>query len=270
MGTTWLFNVLQRMIGASNFPIKVVADGVPRPSRDWRGPVLIKSHRADPPTLLRQFNARLNIFGLVMMRDPLATLSSLIRTQHADRTELIGWLESDVQSYVEALPLMRHGVVIREEWIADEAPRILASLNQLLNLAVPSFVLREIADEFDRENVRARISDLDSQGQWNGHFENFDWLTQWHAGHIGPDGPRTVELTPGDQMRVDQLRRSIDSLSTEFSLWDYEVTSENKIRDASAMEFVRAREREADRALPLRNRLAALVVRMFGGHRYAS
>ena len=270
MGTTWLFNVLQRMIGASNFPIKVVADGVPRPSSDWRGPVLIKSHRADPQTLLRQFDARLNIFGLVMMRDPLATLSSLIRTQNAERTELIGWLESDVQSYAEALPLMQHGFVIREEWVADEAPRILASLNQILNLAVPSSVLKEIADEFDRESVRARVSELDSQGQWNGHFENFDRLTQWHAGHIGPEGPRTVELTPGEQIRVDQLRRSIDSLSMEFSLWNYEVTPENNICDASAMEFVRAREREALRALPLRNRLASLASRMLGSHRHAS
>ena len=264
MGTTWLFNVLQRMIGASNFPIKVVADGVPRPSRDWRGAVLIKSHRADSPTLIRRFEARLNIFGLVMMRDPEATLASLIRTQDVDRTELIGWLESDVQSYAEALPVMEYGVVIREEWVATEAPNIVQSLDRMLGLGLTLSEQQAIAKEFDRDHVRAQVADLETKGQWNGNFHNFDRRTQWHAGHIGPDGPRTVELTPEEQLRVDELRKHIDSLTQEFHLWSHHPTFENRKFEGIPMDFVRAREKHAIRALPLRDRLVSMAHRLFG------
>lgn len=266
MGTTWLFNVLQRMVSASNFPIEVVADGVPRPSRDWGGAVLIKSHRADSPTLIRNFDKRLNVFGLVMMRDPEATLASLIRTQSVDRAELMDWLESDVQSYAEALPLMQHGVVIREEWVANEAPNILHALDNMMDLGLSSSMQQEIAMEFDREHVRAQVADLETKGQWNGNFQNFDRRTQWHAGHIGPDGPRKVELTPDEQLRVNELRRNIDYLTQKFALWSHHQPFEKIEFEGTAMDYVRAREKEALRALPLRDRVAAMTRRFIGGN----
>ena len=265
MGTTWLFNVLQRMIGASGLPLAVVADGVPKPAKSWRGAVLLKSHRADSPPLIREFDSRVNLRGFVMMRDPEATLASLVRTQQANQGELIGWLEADVDSYAQVLPHMRSAVVIREEWIADEASRIVSAVDQFLELRLPVSVQQGIAEELSRERVRKRVTDLDSNRQWNGDFQNFDRLTQWHAGHIGPDGPRTVELNVEEQARIGDLRAQITELTEQFGIWAHIPPCAPISSSATALEFVRARERESLDSVPLRKRLMHYVANTVNG-----
>ena len=220
MGTTWLFNVLRRMAEVDSSPLGVVADGTTPPSGAWAGPVLIKSHRADSPDLLKKFDSSLALHGLVMMRDPEPTLASLLRTQTADRSELLGWLETDVASYRSALPVMSRGVVIREEWVADRATAIITHIALLTGMNLTTEQCSSIAAEVDRENVRKQVATLEEKGSWKGEFTKYDSTTQWHAGHIGPATSAAVDLTTEERQRVVSLRNSIDELTATYALWD--------------------------------------------------
>ena len=255
MGTTWLFNVIKRMITVADIPLAVVADGVPRPSKSWGGAVLVKSHRADSPRLIREFDSRMNLYGLVMMRDPEATLASLLRTQNAERAELMRWLETDVDSYSKVLPQMRSAIVIREEWIAEEASHIVGAVYQLLKLGLPVPAQQKIAREFSRERVREHVANLESDRHWNGGFQNFDRETQWHAGHIGPDGPQSVALTTEERVRVDHLRAQVSHLTQQFGIWSYIPSTVPTDTSTPAIEFVRARDHESLQAMPLQKRI---------------
>jgi hypothetical protein len=263
MGTTWLFNVLRSMAEEAGERLGVVADGVDLPPAAWAGPVIIKSHRADDPTLLSTFDSKLDLHALVMMRDPEPTLASLLRTQTADLSELIAWLEADVASYESALPALRSAVVIREEWVADQAPEIIGAASELLNLGLSPEQIARVAAAYDRDAVRQQVAALEEKQSWEGKFTDYDRQTQWHAGHIGPDGPRTVELTSADAERVVALRTAIDALTERFSLWSEERGAARgaSMNSGRAMDFVAARQAAWAAAAPpsgLRGLLARL------------
>lgn len=244
MGTTWLFNVLRALALEAGVSLGVVADGVDVPVPSWDGPVLIKSHRADDLTLLQRFDSDVDLYALVMMRDPEPTLASLLRTQTADLPELISWLEADVASYEVALPALRNAVVIREEWVAGQAQEIIRALSDRLGLALSAEQVARVAAAYDRNAVRAQVAELEEKRSWQGDFTHYDRQTQWHAGHIGPDGPRTVDLSSTDADRVNALRVTIDSLTERFSLWSAPVvvSPAPSAHSGRAMDFVKARQ----------------------------
>ena len=266
MGTTWLFNVLRNMAEEAGQSLGVVADGVDLPATSWAGPVVIKSHRADDPTLLRTFDPALNLHALVMMRDPEPTLASLLRTQSADLSELISWLEADVASYEAALPVMRRAIVIREEWVAERASEIIEALSEHLGLDLSAEQIERVAAAYDRDAVRQQVAALEEKRSWEGNFTDYDRQTQWHAGHIGPDGPRTVELTSADAERVAALRASIDALTERFSLWSVEggASSESSVDSGRAMDLVAARQAALAAAAPSGG-LKGLLARLKSG-----
>lgn len=252
MGTTWLFNVLRRMADEAGVALGVVADGVDLPSHTWTGPVIIKSHRADDPALLQHFDSELDLQALVMMRDPETALASLLRTQSVDLPELISWLEADVASYQAALPALTHAAVIREEWVAERAPEIIEAIAGRLGLDLTGDQIRGVAAAFDREEVRRQVAALEQDGSWQGDFSNYDRQTQWHAGHIGPDGPRAVELSDADAARVTALRAAIDDLTGRYDLWSAapERLPASQQGACRPMEFVLARQEQLSESRP--------------------
>ncbi len=263
MGTTWLFNVLRTMAADAGVSLGVVADGVDLPASTWSGPVIIKSHRADDPALLRRFDSGMDLHALVMMRDPEPTLASLLRTQTAELPELISWLETDVASYEAALPVLRSAVVIREEWVAYRAPEIIRAVASRIGLTLSSEQIGSVAAAYDRDAVREQVATLQEKQSWEGKFTDYDRQTQWHAGHIGPDGPRTIDLTPADAERVTALRTAIDALTERFGLWSVVdgPSPEPVVDSGSAMGFVAARQAAWAAAAPpsgLRGLLARL------------
>ena len=265
MGTTWLYNVLRAMAKTAHVELGVVADGVPLPAAGWRGPIIIKSHRADAPDLIARFDPSLQLHPMVMMRDPEPTLASLMRTQTVDLDELIGWLEADVASYEAVLPLMRNAVVIREEWVATRAADIISSIAELLVLELDDEQIESLAAEFARENVRRRVKQLEQSHAWQGDFSHYDRQTQWHAGHIGPDGPRRVVLDEAQAARVDAIRASIDSLTQRFTLWSRSTPVRTGASEVLPMAYVEARQRVinpgARSAFGFRGLLARLLSR---------
>lgn len=263
MGTTWLFNVLRAMAAEGGVSLGVVADGVDLPASSWDGPVIIKSHRADDPDLLRSFDSGMDLHALVMMRDPEPTLASLLRTQTAELPELISWLEADVTSYEAALPALRSAVVIREEWVAEQASEIIGAVAARLDLGLSREQISRVAAAYDRDAVRQQVAALEEKQSWEGKFTDYDRQTQWHAGHIGPDGPRTVDLTSADAERVTALRTAIDALTERFGLWAVESGASRgvSVDSSRAMEFVAARQAAWAAAAPpsgLRSLLARL------------
>lgn len=263
MGTTWLFNVLRTMAEEAGVGLGVVADGVHLPPATWVGPVIIKSHRADDATLLSTFDSELDLHALVMMRDPEPTLASLLRTQTAPLPELISWLEADVASYEAALPVLRSAVVIREEWVAEQASEIIGAVSERLGLGLSPEQTARVAAAYDRDAVRQQVASLEEKQSWEGKFTDYDRQTQWHAGHIGPDGPRTVKLTSADAERVAALRTAIDALTERFGLWSVESDASRgaSMNSGRAMDFVVARQAAWAAAAPpsgLRGLLARL------------
>ena len=219
MGTTWMFNVLSEMLVLAEVKAAVVADQVPDPSPNWAGPIILKSHRADDPALISNFDGKMDLLACVMLRDAKATFRSLIRTQTADRAELISWLEADVTSYEIALPIMRNVVVCREEWIAAQSFEVITKLTDFLDLSLDAAQCQSIAQKFSREIVKSVVAQLDEKQSWSGDFKNFDHNSQWHAGHIGPDDQSDVELSPAEAQRLDLLQIRIDALTESFTLW---------------------------------------------------
>lgn len=242
MGTTWLFNVLQAVCEASSFPVAIVADRVEVPPAEWTGAILLKSHRADAVDLITAFDSRLPLMACVMVRDAVPTFRSLVRTQTADRAEVIGWLERDLTTYEAALPSMRHVAVIREEWVQEQAPDIVRSLAQFLALPLPPSSEVAIAERFSRAAVRKVVEELDQQSQWSGDFRHFDRESQWHAGHIAPDDQPEIELSPAETERLGRLQRRIDRLATGFPLWEASPLEPGVDATVAPMAFVLARE----------------------------
>jgi len=260
MGTTWLFNVLRAMADAAETPLGVVADGVEPPPASWTGPIIVKSHRADSPALLSSFDSSADLRSIVMMRDPEAALASLQRTQRVDLEELIGWLEADFSSYEVALPVMSRVAVIREEWVAPRGAEIIGQLASLLELGLREEQVASIADEFSRDRVRDQVAQLEKAQAWRGEFTEYDRQTQWHAGHIGPDGPRTVELSDSLRVRVAALRSSIDDLVDQFGLWEASWPRSGAGSPAGAQAFITARAQE----IAARSPQPSLVSRVLG------
>ena len=241
-----MFNVLSEMLRLAGVEAAVVADQVPDPSPNWTGPIILKSHRADDPDLISSFEDRIDLLACVMLRDAKATFRSLLRTQKADRAELISWLEADVKSYEIALPIMRNVAVCREEWIAAQSFEVITKFTEFLDLRLDSAQCQSVAEKFNRENVKSVVAQLGEKQSWSGDFKNFDLNSQWHAGHIGPDDQSEVELSPAETQRLEHLQIRIDALTENFTLWS--SARSNSGREPSgipAVTFVSARSASA-------------------------
>lgn len=243
MGTTWLFNVLQEMAGQSGTNIRVVADGLPLIEQSWEGNVLVKSHRADSPELIRNFDQRVPLFACVIVRDVEKTLQSLVRTQSADLDELIGWLEADLDAYEAVLPTMRLVAVIAEEWIQNQGAQVVSELARFLGISLTPHQCAEISQEFRKERVQQKIDSLQQTNSWNGEFKEYDTKSQWHAGHISTDVPTPLHMNSAQQVRVNQLQEHVDKLVARFSLLAINATNEHDLTgDFRAMDFIQARQ----------------------------
>lgn len=242
MGTTWMYNILRAMLEASSTLFATVTGDIERPALEWDGPVLVKSHHADPATLIERFGDSVDLLACVMVRDTQRTFASLVRTQKASRDEVIGWLESDLASYQAALPHMRHVAVVREEWVAPQAAQIVERLNAFLGLGLDADACTSIAHQFDREQVKRTIESMRETKAWSGDFTEYDQQTQWHADHIAPDGAPTAEPTLEERARLDRLQAEIDDLIERHSLWNATNAGVGPAPTQSAMAYIQARD----------------------------
>jgi hypothetical protein len=245
MGTTWLFNVLREMCSLGRIDLGVVADGVPSLHPSRVGPVIIKSHRADPPVLVEEFDDLLNLVALVMLRDATRTFASLLRTQTASRSDVIGWLEQDMTSYEAVLPAMRHVAVIREEWISDQGPAIVRQLANLTTLTLTDEQCDEVAKRFDREQVRKTIAQLEETRDWSHEFTNYDRDSQWHAGHIGPAHHEQIVVSFEEASRLEALQGRIVHLTEAYSMWQTAEVGQPRDSRTSTGDYIRARQLNA-------------------------
>lgn len=242
MGTTWMFNTLRELLNVSGEPFRVVADGVEPPPADWSGAVLLKSHRADPESLIQEFESRLDLLACIMVRDARPTFRSLLRTQTAKRAELITWLERDLDSYEAVLPNMHRVAVVREEWVSTQSPEIVTRLVRFLGLNLTSRQAEDVARKFDKAEVKKVVDQLDSAESWSGDFTHFDRESQWHAGHIGPSDQAEVELSTEENRRLDAIQLRVDALVQKYPIWTADVKSGVVGTSRStAMDYVNAR-----------------------------
>lgn len=242
MGTTWMFNILRELLTVAEVPVGIVADGLEGPAPDWGGAVLIKSHRADPLSLVNEYDARLDLLACVMVRDARSTFRSLLRTQTAKRSELIAWLERDLDSYEEVLPHMRHVAIVREEWVSSRSSEVVSRLADFLGLNLGDERAGEVARKFDKAEVKKVVDQLDSAEAWSGDFTHFDRDSQWHAGHIGPSDQKEVELTTQEVERLASVQSRVDALVDRFPIWEACNSSSREFTSrTTAMDYVIAR-----------------------------
>lgn len=255
MGTTWLFNVLKEIAAVTGSPTAVVADNVPPPEPSWSDSVIVKAHRADPVELVRRFDSKISLLACVMVRDAAPTFRSLLRTQTVQRNELLDWLERDLSSYESTLPNVTRVAVLHEQWITNEASKLIDRLSRFLLTPVTEVDAQRIADKFRRENVRDLVQKLDSDSGWTGDFRNYDTETQWHAGHIGPEHQEDPELSVVEEARLSAIQARVDELVNLYSLWN---TSESVMVDAqvTAMDYLEARRKSETAREPLSEWLA--------------
>lgn len=247
MGTTWLFNVLQEIASESGIEFGIVADGLPLPRNSWKGPVLLKSHRADFPELIAEFDQKVGLFACVIVRNVESTLKSLVRTQKANVDELLTWLETDLVAYSTTLPCMTRVAVIEEEWIARQGVAVIRRLAMFLNVPLTTDQCERIDRDFSRASVKAKIDKLENGNNWKGEFKNYDPASQWHAGHISLEESPNLELTKQQHDKVDTLQISVDALVSRYSLWEtQESTIESNMVNVPAVDFIRARQQVID------------------------
>ncbi len=260
-----MFNILRELLVVSDSPTGIVADGLEGPDPDWGGAVLIKSHRADPLSLVNQYDSRLNLMACVMVRDARPTFRSLLRTQTAKRSDLISWLERDLDSYEAVLPHMRHVAVVREEWVSSRSAEIVNRLAQFLDVNPGNQVADEVAKKFDKAEVKKVVDQLDSAEAWSGDFTHFDRDSQWHAGHIGPIDQKEVELSTLEVERLASVQTRVDALVERFPIWESLNASAREVpTDTQAMEYVIARHELIGPKPPtIRARLLDVVHQIF-------
>ena len=217
-GTTWLFNVVQAILDAAEINHATWVSGQRPVIPDTYQSLVVKSHQAELLDVLLNLPSLSRVYPIVILRDAEPTLQSLIRTQEADRAELIRWLENDLTSLQEALEVLPDAKVVREEWITRNQFSLVALIASYLGIDLPPVHLIEISQRFSKDQVRNQISGLTQLQGWNGDFDEFDVDSQWHANHIAPGGYRGVLLSKHERELIGSLQETIDQLTEEYSL----------------------------------------------------
>jgi len=241
MGTTWLFNVLRALAHTAGTPLGTVADGAPLPPSSWRGPVVIKSHRADAPDLLEKYRSEIPICAFVMLRNAESTFASLVRTQQESPQTLLSWLDRDLRTYEESLPHVQNVVTIREEWIEARGRQIVSKVSSLLGWEISLEDANTISSEFSKDSVRRTVRRLERQNGWEGGFTNFDRDSQWHAGHISDGDYEIGTLDSQTRATLEHLQVRIDALTEDHIIWEQKTFSTQET-ECSAMDYVHERQ----------------------------
>jgi hypothetical protein len=223
-GTTWLYNVVRMILDRAGLPAATWTFGQELPTERRPASLIIKSHHAHSLEFLAA-QPREHVHVVVIFRDPLTAFQSLIRTQEADRAELIGWLRSDVESFAAALHGFPRPVVCREEWIRAESPELIRRLAILLGAPLDDAGVAAVADALSRERVSDQVRELRSQHGWSEEFGKYDKTTQWHANHIAPPDYVPAVPTPEEELALAGIRDVIDELTDRYSLLAADVTA---------------------------------------------
>ncbi len=230
-GTTWLFNVVRHMLehGDMGYQTWVFGHRAPRPIKGL--PLLVKSHQAHSLDELVGLSETGNVNLATIFRDPHVTFQSLLRTQSVHGDELVSWLSRDIESLREALDVLPVGVVIREEWIEERAPEVIAALGALLDIPLSDTAAQATADRYSRENVRRSISDLARSRGWAHSFDHYDRESHWHANHIAPPDHPVEDITDDQRAELDRLSLIVDELTENHGILNTEplpVTKRNR------------------------------------------
>jgi hypothetical protein len=242
-GTTWLYNVVRMILERAELPAATWTFGQELPADRRPASLIIKAHHAHSMDFFTA-EPQDHVHVVTIFRDPLTAFQSLIRTQDADRDELIGWLRSDVDSFAAALPAFPRPVVCREEWIRAESPEMIRRLSTLLGAELDDAGVAAVADALSRERVSDQVRELRSQHGWSEDFAKYDRTTQWHANHIAPPDYVPAAATPEEELALAGIRAVVDELTDRYSLLSADVVVPPPTRPAAEPVCLRYLERE--------------------------
>jgi hypothetical protein len=217
-GTTWLYNVVRRIVAEADVRTGGWVYGHPSPDASEFDALVVKSHQAHSLDVLLSLAPHPHIHFVGIFRDPAQAFQSLLRTQTADRSELIGWLTRDIASIDAAFSEYPQAVVMREEWIASQASDVIAALACTLGIHLTPDACVEIAAEFNRDRVRDSVKRLADHHGWADHFAHYDTDSHWHANHIAPEDHEALPLTSAEHQQLADLACTVDRLTARHSL----------------------------------------------------
>lgn len=216
-GTTWLYNVVRLILERADIPSATWTFGQDLPTDRRPRALIVKSHHAHSMEFFTTHPLD-TVRVVTILRDPTAAFQSLIRTQEADRAELIDWLRSDVASFEDALPHFPVAVACREEWIRDRSTEVIASIALVLGCPLEEVDVSYVADALSRDRVRDTVRELRSQHGWAEDFGKYDRDTQWHANHIAPDDYTPPQVSPDEAVALAAIRESVEAITTGYPL----------------------------------------------------
>lgn len=217
-GTTWLYNVVRRILAEADVRACGWVYGHPSPDTSEFDALVVKSHQAHSLDVLQSLAPNPHIHFVGIFRDPAQAFQSLLRTQNADRAELLGWLARDIASIDAAFSVYPQAVVMREEWIASRASEVIAALASTLGIQLTPDACVQIAAEYNRDRVRDSVRRLADHHGWADHFGHYDTDSHWHANHIAPDDHDALPLTSAEHQQLEDLACTADRLTARHSL----------------------------------------------------
>jgi len=183
------------------------------PGIDFTGNVIWKSHRAELPATLERMAQVTPMHPLIIVRDASSAFASLIRTQNADRGELLGWLRSDIETIEQALAVTDRALVLRAESIDGDAIDLISRICSTLGIGLPPAEVASIAAGLCKAQVRSKIDRLTRERRWTNDFTNYDTTSHWHAAHIAPHGYTQPSFTAAEIRELAHLNATIDTMA---------------------------------------------------------
>jgi hypothetical protein len=217
-GTTWMYNVVRDMLRLADVEHSGWVHGQQPPTQTDFKALVVKSHQAHSVDVIESLDSTDHVYLIGMFRDPGSAFQSLLRTQTADRAELLSWLVRDIDSIEDALSRIPEAVVCREEWIERHSSTILPKLSSWLGLPLDADECGNVGARFSREVVRSSVTALARQNGWSYDFRHYDPDSHWHANHIAPDDHEPAVLLDDEVRQLSVLRSRVEDLTSKYSL----------------------------------------------------